>query len=393
MKSVHDTMKCIQYPTYQFGGAESQRNAMILSIKRITNEPGNDKKTLDALGQLKKVVDSVYATPQKTRRPWIDKDSDTIKKMYPKLKEYKGEHGLKEIPMSGHHIIGKSMLTQFLSKAVQSERGKQVADDYLKAVGITEKHIRDRLIESDMLSKNTVNPEALSDMLSQVDLPAEQKQIESAVGKLLWPKWNIVMGPSNKYRSDDMCNGQVLDLFKSKGCDPQLVEVSKIAERIWDAMNKLKWPDDKGVLSALDKEALSTLEKEFRLIAGSPLAEKDVYWYPQEADWKKKECSVFNPATNRIESKELCYKNKEKGETRNPSGSSYIANNLPSRFRSYTNFEKKLRDDIVLAALEFSSPKQQKAFITECGQSLNEISRILDAREYQIMAGKKQASV
>ncbi|MHA2878693.1 hypothetical protein ACXZ7R_20160 [Vibrio campbellii] len=385
MLSVHDTMQCIQYPTYQFGGAESQRHAMILSIKRITNEQGNDKKRLDALKQLKKMVDSVYAAPQKTKRAWIDKDSDTIKKMYPKLKEYKVEHRLKEIPMSGHHIIGKSMLTKFLSKAVQTERGRQVADEYLKAVGIKEKLIRDRLIESDMLSNNTVNPEALSEMLSQPDLPAEQKKIESAVGKLLWPKWNIVMGPSNKYRSDDMCNGQVLDLFKSKGCDPQLVEVSKIAERIWDAMNKLKRPDDEDVLA--------TLEKEFRLIARSPLAKKDVYWYPQEADWKKKECSVFNPATNRIESKELCYKNKEKGETRNPSGSSYIANNLPSRFRPYTNFENELRDSIVRAALEIPSHKQQKAFITEYVQPLIKTSRILDAREYQMMACKKQGSV
>jgi hypothetical protein len=194
-------MQCIQYLTYQFGGAESQRHAMILSIKRITNEQGNDKKRLDALKQLKKMVDSVYAAPQKTKRAWIDIDSDTIKKMYPKLKEYKVEHRLKEIPMSGHHIIGKSMLTKFLSKAVQTERGRQVADEYLKAVGIKEKLIRDRLIESDMLSNNTVNPEALSEMLSQPDLPAEQKKIESAVyGKLLWPKWNIVMGPSGVFQ-------------------------------------------------------------------------------------------------------------------------------------------------------------------------------------------------
>ncbi|WP_045496106.1 hypothetical protein [Vibrio hyugaensis] len=331
------------------------------------------------------MVDSVYAVPPKTKRAWIDKDSDTIKKMYPKLKEYKDEHGLKEIPMSGHHIIGKSMLTKFLSKAVQTERGKQVADAYLKAAGIKDKHIRVRLIESDMLSNNTVNPEALSEMLSQLDSPTEQKQVESAVGKLLWPKWNIVMGPSNKYRSDDMCNGQVLDLFKSKGCDPQLVEVSKIAERIWDAMTKLKRLDDEDVLA--------TLEKEFKLISGSPLAKKDAYWYPQEADWKKKECSVFNPVTNRIESKVLCYKNKEKGETRNPSGSTYIANNLPSRFRPYTNFENELRDNIVRAALDIPSPKQQKAFITEYVQPLIETSRILDAREYQIMAGKKQALI
>ncbi len=54
MLSVHDAMQCIQYPTYQFGGAASQRHAMELSIKRITNEQGNDKKRLDALSQLKK---------------------------------------------------------------------------------------------------------------------------------------------------------------------------------------------------------------------------------------------------------------------------------------------------------------------------------------------------
>ncbi|MEZ9201588.1 hypothetical protein AB4151_04175 [Vibrio splendidus] len=386
MKSVYGVMPSVHHPDPQFSGATSQLNAMKLSINRVIQ--GSDKEQLAAKAQLTKIVNSVYAPPLKQRTSWIDKDSETIKKMYPKLKEYKEKNGLKDIPRSGHHIIGKSMLTKFLSVAVQTEQGKHAAEAYLKAVGIKEKHIRDLLIESKMLSKNIVNPEALSKLLLQIDTQTEKEKVESAVGNLLWPKWNIVMGPSNKSRSDDMCNGKVLALFKSKDCDPQLVEMSKTAERIWNAMMQNGGLYNKNLTEA----SLTTLKQEFECIADSSLAKKDTYWYPQEADWKNKQFSVFNAATNRMESKVLHHKNKEKGETGNPNGSTYIAENFPSRFRPYTNFENNLRDGIVRAALEIKNPKEQKKFISEYMKPLIENSHILDAREYQIMANKKQTS-
>ena len=142
----------------------------------------------------------------------------------------------------------------------------------------------------------------------------------------------------------------------------------------------------------LTEASLTTLKQEFECIADSSLAKKDTYWYPQEADWKSRQFSVFNAATNRMESKVLHHKNKEKGETGKPNGSTYIAENFPSRFRPYTNFENNLRDGIVRAALEIKNPKEQKKFISEYMKPLIENSHILDAREYQIMANKKQTS-
>ena len=134
MKSVYSVMPPVHHPDPQFSGATSQLNAMKLSINRVIQVP--DKEQLAAKAQLTKIVNSVYAPPLKQRTSWIDKDSETIKKMYPKLKEYKEKNGLKDIPRSGHRIIGKSMLTKFLSVAVQTEQGKHAAEAYLKAVGV-----------------------------------------------------------------------------------------------------------------------------------------------------------------------------------------------------------------------------------------------------------------